>query len=164
MTGVCPVCKVAYSKGMSPGLAARTVVVCVLVLLGGISRADRRPVAVVDLSGDVSALDLARELRAELVGHPELQRVQSPADETALSEPIHDEDRAALEAAANAAREAEVQRSEQFQLGNAVSIAQAGQARLLLISPTATIAINAATPTITPSMVRADRILLRPIA
>jgi len=142
VTGVCPVRKVPYSKGMSPGLAARTLFVCVVVLGGGISHADRRPVAVVDLSGAPEAAQLAKAIRAELNNHPDLEPVVDTLDETALVEPLADEDRAALTDAARAHHDAEVQRA-QFKHASAISLARTGQERLLVVSPPATVALYA---------------------
>ena len=127
---------------MSPGLAARTLFVCVVVLGGGISRADRRPVAVVDLSGAPEAAKLAKEIRGELGNHPDLEPVIDSIDETALIEPIVDEDRAALADATRAHRDAEAQRAT-FQHGTAVNIARTGQERLLVVAPPTTVALYA---------------------
>lgn len=127
---------------MSPGLAARTLFVCVVVLGGGISRADRRPVAVVELSGTQEGRDLGKAIRAELNNHPDLEPVVDTLDETALYEQIIDEDRLALADAARAHRDAEAQRV-QFKHANAISLARTGQERLLVVSPPATTALYA---------------------
>lgn len=121
---------------MSPGLAARTALVCVLVLMGGISHADRRPVAVVDLSAAPEATKLATDIRGELGPHADLQPVLSQFDETALTEPIADEDVAALAIAARAQHDAEAQR-EQFLFGNAQGLAKSGMEQLLFVTPSA---------------------------
>src|SRR5512138_2597005 len=64
---------VAYSKGMSPGMAGRTAIVCTLVAWVAIAHADKRRVAVIDLSGDDKAQELAKRIGDELTNHSELQ-------------------------------------------------------------------------------------------
>ncbi len=113
-----------------------------LVLVGGISRADRRPVAVVDLSDAPAAVKLANDIRGELGPHPDLQPVISQFDETALTEPIGDEDAAALADAARDRRDAEVE-LQQFHFDPARSRAKDGQERLLTVTPTATTGLYA---------------------
>lgn len=60
---------------MPSGLSARVVAVCTLVVGVSIAHAQRRPVVVVDLSGDTPTGDLARDLNPVLVSHPELQPI-----------------------------------------------------------------------------------------
>jgi hypothetical protein len=70
--------KVPYSMQMPPGLPARVVIVCTLLFGVAIARAERRQVAVVDLSGELATATLAAELHRVLLGHPDLQPIQDP--------------------------------------------------------------------------------------
>ena len=121
---------------MRPGLAARAVLVCTL-LMGGISRADRLPVAVVDLGATTETANLATQLRKVLRDHLDLQRVSLPADETALAGELLDEDRQVLDDADRLLASADAQLA-QFRPQQAISDARAGQERLLMASPRAT--------------------------
>lgn len=105
----------------------------------GTSFAERLPVAVVDLIGAPDAPKLAVDLRAELVKHPELQRVLLPADETALVGAFPDDDLRYLDEAARSQRAADGELA-QFQLPSAIQQARAGQRQLLMAAPPSTIA------------------------
>lgn len=121
---------------------ARAALVCALLTAPGISHAERLPVAVVDLVGGADSPKLAIDLRAELVKHPDLQRVLLPADETALVGPFPDDDTSALDTATRQLKAADAELA-QFQLADAKSQAHTGQRSLLLANPPATINLYA---------------------
>lgn len=129
---------VPYSKGMSPAMAAPRVFVCVVVtwLCAGLgaARADRRPVAVVDLAGQPQTRALADQLRAELDAHPDLRALASPTDAAALVDRIDDPDGARVARAIADLDRARDQLS-QFMLRQAITYAEEGQLELLVVSP-----------------------------
>ncbi len=90
MAGVGPLRKVAYSKGMAPGLVARMVVGFVLAI-AGMADAARRPVAVIDLSASSEATQLANDLYKVLLNHGELQPLNKAGFTTALQGDFDDE-------------------------------------------------------------------------
>lgn len=91
---------------MPSGLPARVVVVCAILAMAPAVHAQRRPVAVIDLSADPAAEALANELYAILVNHLDLQPV-NPTFIRPLKGPFRDEDGAPLAAARQAKRETE---------------------------------------------------------
>lgn len=135
-----PARKVPYSKGMSPAMAARWAFLCALIApFGGLSvaRAERRPVAVVNLdtSDSSPAKALADELNTALRNHPDLSQLP-PTDAAALQDPIEDLDRAGLDAARGYKQRAD---SELIQFNNnlAATYADEGEKELLSVTPTA---------------------------
>ncbi len=84
--------KVPYSKGMASGLPARVVVLCTLLCGVTIARAERRPVAVIDLSGDPATTQLARDFNPVLLSHPDLQPIADPSIPGELLGEFRDED------------------------------------------------------------------------
>jgi hypothetical protein len=98
--------KVAYSKGMATGLPARVVFVCAILASATIARADRRTVAVIDLSADPTAEALATELYAILTNHLDLQPINYTFIRP-LKGAFADEDRPSIEAATRAKQEAD---------------------------------------------------------
>ena len=125
----------AYSKGMLPGAAARVAAFCSLVLTVGVARAERRPVAVVDLPGDPASEKLARDLAKELGDHPVLRNVLSFADE--LRGPLDDEDKDALDEARKDKQQAEEQLAPpNFKFQAAAAAATAGEDALSTATPT----------------------------
>ncbi|MBA3821331.1 MAG: hypothetical protein H0X17_20780, partial [Deltaproteobacteria bacterium] len=122
---------------MLPGVPARVAVVCTVVaLLGGVSsaRADRRPVVVIDLTGDATTEQLARQLGQELANHPDLQPVSDPAIPGELLGAFEDADRDLLTRAQTEQGRAEEQLTK-FDFGRAEEIASAGQRALELVAP-----------------------------
>src|SRR5262245_30414300 len=63
--------KVAYSKGMRAPVA----IACALLVSAGAAHADRRPVAIIDLSGEEAGKDLVEKLSNILANHLDLQRM-----------------------------------------------------------------------------------------
>lgn len=119
---------------MSPALAVRTATVC--VLLAGIAnaRTDRRPVAVIDLSGEPEARTLALELGNLLVGDPALRPIDNLSMIAEITGELDDENRVPLQTAAAAADRAEVQLS-QYSFAAAWSDADSGQESLHRAAP-----------------------------
>lgn len=125
----------AYSKGMLPGAAARVAAFCSLVLTVGVARAERRPVAVVDLPGEPASEKLARDLAKELGDHPQLRNVLSYADD--LRGPVDDEDKDALdEARKHKTRAEELLAPPNFKFEAAATEATAGEDALGGATPT----------------------------
>lgn len=103
---------------MAPGLPARVVIVCAVLATATIGRSHaqptteagvgtgRRPVAVIDLSGDEAAEVLANELYNILVNHVDLRPV-NPTFIRSLKGAFADEEAPAVEAARRARSEAE---------------------------------------------------------
>lgn len=87
---------------MPSGLPARVVVVCSLIFGVAIARADRRQVAVIDLSGDEVTRKLAADLNPVLVAHPDLQPIKDPTIVSELYGPFRDDDFEKITTAANA--------------------------------------------------------------
>ena len=92
MAGVGPLCKVAYSKGMAPGLVARVVIVCAVLVTAGTAAAERRKVAVIDLSAEAPARKLVLDLYNVLLNHPDLQPLGNAMLDAALQNDFVDED------------------------------------------------------------------------
>lgn len=92
---------------MPSGLPARVVVLCTLMCGVSIARAERRPVAVIDLSGDPASARLAAELNPVLLGHPELQPIDDASIPPELYGPFRDDDQDHVAAATSSQRTAE---------------------------------------------------------
>lgn len=91
---------------MAPGLVARMVAAFVL-LIAGTTHAQRRAVAVIDLSGAETAKDLARDVSAALNNHADLKPLDNPTFNAALQGPFDDEDAPHLLRASQYKQEAE---------------------------------------------------------
>ncbi len=123
-------------------MAARTAIVCVL-LWGVTALADRRHVAVVDLTGgDGEAEALAAALRSELIQHDELQPVSDVSAEDALKGVMLDEDAQSL-ATARADKKQADDELLQSNFPDAARAALHGQQQLLGVTPTAAVPIYA---------------------
>lgn len=129
-----PAPKVPYSKQMSPAMAARWVLVCVLALLCRVTDAyaDKRPVAVINLSDADATRALAQALDVELGNHPDLDRL-STDDASALKNFI-DDDKIPLENAQTNLRRANEELA-QFNFDRAARQALEGQQELLTVTP-----------------------------
>ncbi len=135
MAGVGPPCKVAYSKGMAPGLVARVAIVCAVFMTAGRVHAARRPVAVIDLSATDPAKQLANDLYVALLDHPELKPLDNPAFTSALLGDFEDEDGPHLTRAQRARQEAEDFLAN-LDDANAARVAGNGMVELASVRPT----------------------------
>jgi hypothetical protein len=119
---------------MAPGLVAR-MVVGLLPAIASIASAQRREVAVIDLSTTQSARQLATELTKALNNHIDLKPLDNPVLTAALQGDFEDEDANHL-ARARALK----QRADEFLAnvddGNAASSAREGMEELAFVQPT----------------------------
>src|SRR5688572_18784269 len=102
----------AYSKGMWPAVEAFRAIVCAVLILGiggAQARAERRPVAVVDLANEPATRELGDQLKFALELHPELRTLPSSTDDAALTEKLDDPDINRIERAVAAKAKAEAQ-------------------------------------------------------
>ena len=128
----------AYSKGMLPGAAARVAAFCSLVLWVGVARAERRPVAVVDLPGDPATEKLATEIAKELGDHPVLRNVVNYAAD--LRGPLDDEDAEAIAKALRYKAKAEAELAPpNFRFALAANAAVDGEDELRRAAPNETV-------------------------
>jgi len=127
--------KVPYTKAMSPRLAARTAVVCILIFGTAIVRADRRPVAVIDLTNTAPGEALATELGNVLNNHLELKPIDDQTLFKNLLGLIVDEDAEHLTDARTFKQGAE-ERLAKFDFPGAAETATSGQDRLNSAAPT----------------------------
>ncbi len=134
VAGVGPPCKVAYSKGMAPGLVARVAIVCAVFTTAGRAHAARRPVAVVDLSATQPATQLANDLYRALLDHPQLQPLDNPRFTSALLGELEDEDGPHLARAQRYEQEAE-EFLAQLDDSNAARAARNGMVELGSVRP-----------------------------
>lgn len=134
VAGVGPLCKVAYSKGMAPGLVARMVVALSLAIAGS-SYAQRRPVAVIDLSGTQPARTLSSDLYQALISHSDLAPLASTTFIEALRGAFADEDTPHLDAAHKRELEAEDSLA-QLDDAQAAKAAASGMQELTYVDPT----------------------------
>ena len=138
--------KVPYSKGMTRGLPARLALLCAFGGLAGgsrLARADeRRPVAIVDLTGDPAAEALGKAIYDELQVHWALRALGDPQLDTALEGPLLDEDGAALQRARDA-QAAAVDALTQFHDDDAANDARDGEQALASVTPTAVVPVLA---------------------
>lgn len=121
---------------MSARLAASAVVVCVLAWTAAIARAERRPVAVIDVSGDVTTQQVARQLTNELQNHPELRPIIDMTLTGALVGDFDNDDRRAIERA-QAARDKAEDFLSRFEFATAGIHASSGHDDLHTVLPTA---------------------------
>jgi hypothetical protein len=87
-------------------MAARWAIVCALLFGGRAAHADRRPVAVVNLSDEHATRELATQLEAELSVHPDLRGLPS-TEAGALKDEIVDDDKPLLDQARRQLQSAE---------------------------------------------------------
>lgn len=133
--------KVPYSKQMSPGVAARMAAVCTLLIGVVIARAQpvlKRPVAVIDLSGEPTAEQLAKKLGVALIAHDELSPVPDPALPGELIGAFVDEDTDRITTTRSDKQSAE-NRLAAYQFASAASTARDAQDTLLRAHPTPTV-------------------------
>lgn len=134
--------KVPYSKGMTRGLPPRVALLCALGALAGTGHRgyaeDRRPVAVVDLTGDPAAKALGAAIYDELQVHWALRALGDPLLDAALEGPLPDEDGPALQRAREA-QAAALDALTQFQDDAAADDAKAGEQALASVTPTAAV-------------------------
>jgi hypothetical protein len=121
---------------MAPGLPARTAVVCALFLGVGAARAERRPVAVVDLAAIAPTCQLADALNSNaLFHHIDLRPLPNAAFAAALIGPFEDEDRPYLIRAREAHTDAQAA-IDQLEYDRAVRDAARGMRELANVRPT----------------------------
>ncbi len=119
---------------MAPGVPARVVIVCALLASATFAHAERRTVAVIDLSADPAAEALATELYAILTNHPDLQPINYTFIRP-LKGDFADEDRPSIEAATRAKQEA-AEFIVQLDFRNAEAAATRGTLMLTNVRPT----------------------------
>ena len=119
---------------MPSGLPARVALVCTLVFGVSIARAERRPVAVIDLSGDPVTEKLAADLNPLLVGHPELQPIADASIPPELYGKFVDDDHDQYVKAGTNRENAEMSLAR-FELPNAEQLAGTGKEQLQLAFP-----------------------------
>lgn len=120
---------------MLPGLPARVVVVCTLLCGIATARADRRSVAVIDMSGEAVTENLARELYSVLFAHPELQPLLDASLAAALYGDFSDDDRGTVENRLKPRLGVAEQLLARFDFSAALQTALDGQAELLKLAP-----------------------------
>ncbi len=113
-------------------MAARWAILCALLFGGGVAHADKRPVAVVNLSRETATRELATLLEAELSVHPDLRGLPS-TDAAALKDEIVDEDAPRLDQARRLLQRAEDQVNDNP--AQAAKDARDGQHELWQVSP-----------------------------
>jgi hypothetical protein len=118
---------------MAPGLVARMVVALTLVVAGS-SYAQRRPVAVIDLSGTQPAKSLSADLYQALVSHSDLAPLASTTFIEALRGAFPDEDKPHLDAAQKLEGEAE-DALAQLDDAQAAKAAASGMLELAAVKP-----------------------------
>jgi hypothetical protein len=140
VTGVGRARKVPYSMQMSPAMAARWVIVCALLLGVTGAYAEKRPVAVVNLSDEAPTRSLAYLLDVELSTHPELERL-STEDSGALIN-YTDDDGPHLDDARASLRRAEDELAG-LNFAGAAKQSLEGQHQLLAVTPSAAVRVYA---------------------
>jgi hypothetical protein len=123
---------------MLPGLPARWLAVCVLCASASAARGERREVAVVDLSDDPAAVQLAERMYDELLRHWALQPLGNRELDAALTGPFGDEDRADLDTTNKAIVRADDEIA-QFKYEDAEATALEGLASLATVTPSAAV-------------------------
>lgn len=120
---------------MPSGLPARVVVVCTLIFGVAIAHAERRPVAVIDLSGDPATATLAADLNPVLLGHPDLQPIANPSMVVELYGSFRDADQDLFDEALTRKKTAEDQLGR-YSFDSAHESALNGQRDLQQAAPT----------------------------
>jgi hypothetical protein len=122
---------------MPSGLSARVVAVCTLILgvwFGRTAHAERRPVAVIDVSGEKITADLATELNQVLFSHPELEPIKDFKLAGELYGDFIDEDRSNIKNA-NAFKDTAENALAGFSLQVAQQNAESGELSLQRVEP-----------------------------
>jgi len=133
--------KVTYTKAMAPRLAARSVIVCILMLGGSIARSApaaapaRRPVAVIALADDAKTEQFANTIGSALVNHDTLGPLEQGSMIGALIGEFLDENRDQI-ASAQVARVRAEGALANFVFPVAISMAQTGHESLHTVRPT----------------------------
>ncbi|MDX2087816.1 MAG: hypothetical protein SFX73_08200 [Kofleriaceae bacterium] len=129
---------------MSSAVAARWL--AVIALLFGVThaRAERRPVAVInlDMSGAAAPATLSADIERELAVHAVLRAIQDSSDAAALRDRIDDEDTARLERARQDLREAEAAIRD-FRWLEAIRYTEEAQRELLVVTPAVAVKLYA---------------------
>jgi hypothetical protein len=120
---------------MAPGLVARVALVCAVIAIAQPAHAQRRPVAVVDLTAEGPATQLATDLYGALLNHHALSPLGIPSFNAALQGTFEDEDAPHLQAARRAKDQSEDYLA-QLDDNNAAKAARAGMAELAFVQPT----------------------------
>ncbi len=115
-----------------PGLGA---IVCIAAI-AGVAYADRRPVAVIDLTGGGDGAGFASFVTRKLSNHPDLTMAGSPTVQAALVGPLLDEDGPHLVSAASQLATA-TQAIEDIKFADADAAGKLGEGELLLVTPSA---------------------------
>ena len=134
MTAMGPPRNVPYSMQMPSGLSARVVIVCILFLGVSAAHAERRQVAVIELSEEEITKKIALDLNPVLVGHPDLQPIKDPSIPSMLYEDYTGEDSDHINNANNSLKAAQTQLGN-YEFKTAQDIAGNGQAELRLSKP-----------------------------
>lgn len=121
--------KVLYTMAMSPPRAALVAALCTLIAHVAIASAERRPVAVIDLSGVPAGEQLARELGNALNNHERLKPVDDVQLPVLLIGELVDEAAEPLARARTLLDDAD-QRLQRREFGDAAASAEAGQRAL----------------------------------
>jgi hypothetical protein len=127
---------------MPRGLGLAALAVVVLAAAAGDARAQRRPVAVIDLSGEPAVEKLAKDLERELNGHPELSQV---VDSTLSSELIGqpaDDDRRRLDQAVTSLSSAQAE-LEKFSFTSAAIHTSTAESALFEVTPSLAVTLLA---------------------
>jgi hypothetical protein len=136
--------KVAYSKGMTRGLPPRVALLCALGTLAGSARRgyaeDRRPVAIVDLTGDDAAKALGTAIYDQLQSHWALRSLGDPSLDAVLEGALLDEDAPGLQKAHDR-QAAALDALTQFQDDAAADDAKSGEQALASVTPTAAVSL-----------------------
>jgi hypothetical protein len=120
---------------MAPGLVARVVIVCAVFMTARPASAERRTVAVVDLSASEPAKQLGNALYLALVNHAALRPLDNPDFTVALQGPFADEDAERVVAARRAKQEANDYLTQLDDV-NAARTAGRGMEELASVMPT----------------------------
>jgi hypothetical protein len=119
---------------MPSGLSARVVAVFTLAFGVSIAQAERRPVAVIELSGDPLSQQVAQDLNPILLSHPELQPIAEASMTVELNRYV-DEDDKLYHDAENDKQNAEAELNR-FALDFAQRSASTGESKLQGVVPT----------------------------
>jgi hypothetical protein len=118
------------------GKVASVAAVCAVIVTCGLAHAERRQVAVVALSPDSDASQLAKQLNDTLVDHPDLRPID-PVFSTALQGPFEDEDADNLRRARQERANADTALSlAQPDFGGAAAAVKSGVGALSMVTPT----------------------------
>lgn len=127
---------------MLRGLGLAALAVVVLAAAAGDARAQRRPVAVIDLSGEPAVEKLAKDLERELNGHPELSQViDSTLSAELIGQPA-DDDRRRLDEAVGSLSRAQAE-LEKFSFKPAAVHATAAESALYEVTPSLAVTLFA---------------------